>query len=192
MRLGLMGLSDKRHVVYSLIRVLGNLGRTIFLTQNQQYLMLSPDHLNEFEISDVHVLVYEGDVDDLEDGYELHSYEYVIYDIWKQMPQSLDCGMIFDSREFYIYDLEDRNLDSITVFSVDGTKKDEQLPHEKAIKIPPASLIEPTLQTMFNTQTLTPIKNSTFITSMTHVIKEVTGLSSGQISSRLKKGDLKV
>lgn len=189
---GLLGLGDKRHIVYTLIRVLGGLGRTIFLTPNKQYLMLSQDHLLDFEINDVQVVVYECDIEDLHEEYGLSTYEYVIYDILKDFPADLDVALMLDSREHYMYDMEDRELDMIPLFTAVPVKKDDMFTNEKIVKVPPASLVEPQLQKMFTDRVLLPIKGGPFFSAMLPLVINMTGLTSSQISPRMKKKELKV
>ncbi len=191
LNIGLLGFSDKRHIVYTLMRVLSGLGRTVFFTQNKQYLMLSEEHLSDFEINDIHVVIFNCDIGDLEDEYDIDSYEYIIYDIFNELPLKLDVAVLLDSHKFYAFNLEDLDLDDIPVFTACPVEKIELLPQEKLIKIPPASSVEDILQLMFQKRELIPIKRGKFLKEMTTIISSITGLSSSYINQQLKKEVLK-
>ena len=192
MKIGLMGLGDKRHIVYTLIRVLSNLGRTVIFTPNSQYLMLSEEYLPEFEICDAQMAIYNCDIDDLCKEYDLDAYSYVVYDIQREIPFDLDIGMILDSRDYYVAELKDRELDDVQLFSVQNCVKSELLTQEVTIKLPTASKIEKVLYKMFDERRLLPVTNSDFIRGMTPFMTQITELSAGQISASLKKGVMEV
>jgi hypothetical protein len=150
--------------------------------------MLSPDHVPEFEICDVQVVVYDCDADDLHDEYELGTFEYVIYDILKDVPPKLESVMMLDCREYYLYDLEDNGLEGIPIFTAIPVEKSQLLAQETVIKIPPASMVEPQLQKMFQDRILHPVKSAPFIKGMAPVLAMITGLSASQMTLKLKKG----
>ena len=191
LNIGLLGFSDKRHIVYTLMRVLSGLGRTAFFTPNKQYLMLSEEHLSDFEINDIHVVVFNCDIEDLGEEYDIGSYEYIIYDIYDELPLKLDDAVLFDSHEFYAFNLEDLNIDDIPIFTACSVEKIDLLPQEKLIKIPPASFVEDTLQLMFQNRELIPIKKGKFLKEMTAIVSSITGLQSSYINQQLKKEVLK-
>jgi hypothetical protein len=192
MTTGLMGFSDKRHIIYSLVRVLGGLGKTVILTPNPQYLQLSEGMASEFDLHDVRLVVYTGDVEALDAEYELHSYEYVIYDVIDDVPFKLDIALIMDDRSLYVEALENRDLSEIPVLSLISSPKSEMLSKEKVVKLPPASLMEPQLQELFSTRVLKPVQTSTFNDGMTSIVAQITGLSRGTVAGRLKKGVITV
>lgn len=192
MNIGLLGFSDKRHIVYTLIRVLGGFGRMIFFTQNKQYLMLSEEHLTEFEINDVQIVIFSGDIDELSDEYELGSYEYVIYDVQDELPLHLDTVLLMDSHDYYAFDLEDRGMDDIPIFCSDNVEKIDLMPKEKQIVIPPASMVEDGLQAMFQTRTLLPVKNRVFLKAMTVFIASIAELQESFVLAQLKKEVMEV
>jgi hypothetical protein len=127
----------------------------------------------------------------LEDEYDIDSYEYIIYDIFNELPLKLDVAVLLDSHEFYAFNLEDLDLDDIPVFTACPVEKIELLPQEKLIKIPPASSVEDILQLMFQKRELIPIKRGKFLKEMTTIISSITGLSSSYINQQLKKEVLK-
>lgn len=193
MKIGIIGLSDKRHIIYTLVRVLGGLSNTIIFTPNKQYLQMSEDLLTDFELNDVRVVVYDCDIDELdEEEYELSTYEFVVYDILLDVPFGLDVALVMDNRERYLTDLEDRDLDNIPIFSVDAFTAEDAYIEEKHVKIPPASLVETIIQNMYKTRQITPIKNNNFNKGACDLVCSITKLKSGTVMPRLKKGVIDV
>lgn len=189
MKIGIMGLADKRHIVYSLVRVLGGLSSTIIFTPNKQYLQMSEDMVADFELSDIRFVVYDCDIDELDpDDYELDNYEFVIYDILTDMPFQMDVGVIMDNRERFIQELEDRGLEDIPLFTCEVVDAANLLVNEKKVIIPPASYVEDVIQNMYVTKMLMPFKSAPFNKSMTALVTEITNLRAPVVQQKLKKG----
>lgn len=146
MKIGIIGLSDKRHIIYTLVRILGGLSTTVIFTPNKQYLYMSEDMMQDFELNDIRIVVYDCDIDEItEEEFELSTYEFIIYDILTYIPNELDVALILDNREKYIESLEDNGLEDISIFTAEGFSSSDALFDEKQIKVPHASLIEPAL-----------------------------------------------
>lgn len=189
MKIGLLGLADKRHIVYSLVRVLGELSSTIIFTSNKQYLQMSPDLITDFELNDIRFVVYDCDIDEIDaEEYDLDNYEFVVYDILTEMPFSLDVAVIMDNRDEFILQLEDRELQGIPIFTCEHFEKGDALDCERAITIPPASYVEDAIQTMYRTKQLLPFKSGAFNKGMTSLVSEITKLRTNVVQQKLKKG----
>lgn len=190
MRIGIIGLSDKRHVIYTLIRVLGGLSSTVVFTPNKQYLYMSEDFVNDFELNDIRMVVCDDDdLDSLdEEEFDFEGFEYIVYDILTEIPSKLDVAVIMDHRDKYTSELENLELEDIPIYSIGEFSAADAFSSEKKIKLTPASAVEPVLQEMYKTRQIKPFKNSGFNKSMCTLVCEVTGLPSRVVLSRINKG----
>lgn len=187
MKITILGHSDKRHIIYTMLRMLKYSGRVCLITNNPQYRQLSIDFEDDFLISDVQVLIAE-DPDEVADYHELDGYDYIIYDCLLSIPEEMDVVIIMDHVKTYETFMDEHDIPDIPTY----VPKDAEVGKGNYTKVPfiPASLVEPQLRAIENSYKLLPINNSTHNKCMSSLLSGITKIPAAKLMATLKqKGD---
>lgn len=106
---GICGFGDKRAWIFSFISTLGQIEKTMFITNNPMYKQLSESYTSEFEIAGIKIVVISGDYTSLNSYIDTYGYEFIIYDCIDNTPEYLDYILVLDNLDFYREQLPDDN-----------------------------------------------------------------------------------
>ena len=187
MNIVIFGHSDKRHLIYSMVRMLKFTGRVCLITNNPVYRQLSMDFEEMFTISDVQVIV-EDDPDSVEEYHDLSLYDYIIYDCLLSMPQKLDVAIILDHFQVYEQFMDENEIPEIPTFVPKNAKVTNNT--YKRFVLVPASTLEPQLQKIEESYKFLPILNSAHNKSVATLLETITHIPKSKLLATLKqKGD---
>ena len=117
MNICLLGFTDKRPVIYSLLKVLGQVGRSIFITPNLQYSQLSENYEQDFEMMGVRIVCEPISFGEILAELELEEYNYIIFDCIVEIPENPNIILIQDNLEYYRDLLESEDEETYQVFT---------------------------------------------------------------------------
>lgn len=183
MNIAIMGFRDKRHIFYSLLKILSNIGRVAFITPNPCYKQLSEDFSSEFEIEDTDILIVENlyDVDTMLD---LENYDFVIWDCLTELPEKIELLLMIDHPDMYRAAINE--LDSKPKYQFIA-KGENALKNEKIISIIKASSVEEILTKVEKDRVWYPITGFVHNKSMSELLCSSTGINKNKLLSYLKR-----
>lgn len=184
MTLCILGHSDKRHIIYTTLRMLQFVGRVCFITSNPCYRQLSPDFDEEFEFGDIHVICNE-DISYIETETDLSAYDFVVCDCLLSMPSTMDLAIILDHVPFYEEQLDMNDIPDIPTFIPKGAKS--FMGKAREVQFVPASVMEKDLKVIETELKLLPINNSTHNKYMSSILEQATRISKAKLLNTLKK-----
>lgn len=185
MDIAVMGFRDKRHIMYSMLKILSPMGRTAFITTNPCYRQLSEDFSAEFEIGDTDFLVLSESLYGAADILDIESYDFVIWDAVTEVPEKIDLSIIIDHEDLYrqaIDELSEKPKFKY-VENKASAKKDE-----KAAVFVKASAVEDILTKIETDREFYPITSYTHNKTMGEMLSMAMGIEKSKIISYLKKG----
>lgn len=185
MNIVIMGFRDKRHIIYSILKILSPVGRTVFITTNPCYRQLSEDYSPEFEIGDTDVLVLNESLYSACEILELEVYDYLIWDAVVEVPENVDLSIMTDHEELYRSELEELNIKPKFKFIENKTaaKKDE-----KTVTFVKASAVEEILTKIETDRIFYPITSYAHNKTMSEILSAATGMEKSKLTAYLKKG----
>lgn len=82
MRIALVGAGNKKPIVYGMLRLLSELGDTVFITGNPQYLAGSDDGEAKYYIGNASIVVTQQSIDNVfqDADWDANTYDTIIYD----------------------------------------------------------------------------------------------------------------
>lgn len=88
MKINVIGLTDKRPVIYSLIKVLQYYGDVLFITENRRYRRLLEDQILLGNFGNCLVSITDASPDEVweEIGYNESDFDFIIYDTGNRVP----------------------------------------------------------------------------------------------------------
>ncbi|MBR1736818.1 MAG: hypothetical protein IJ736_07360 [Firmicutes bacterium] len=187
MNIAVMGFKDKRHIMYSLLKILSPAGRTAFITTNPCYRQLSEDFSSEFEIGDTDFLVLSDSLYSAEEYLDIGSYDFVIYDAIVEVPERIEVSVITDHEELYRQAIDE--MDKKPTFKFIESKNAKK--DEKSISFIKASTVEDILEKIENDREFYPITSYFHNKAMAELLSRATGMDKGKIIAYLKKGSKK-
>jgi hypothetical protein len=188
MILCVFGHSDKRHIIYTMLRMLQFMGRVCFITSNPCYRQLSPDFDDEFEFGDIHV-IYDEDISYVESEHDLTSYDFVVCDCLLSMPSTIDLAIIMDHVPFYEEQLDINDIPDIPTFIPKG--ETSFMNKTQGVQFVPASVMEKDLKLIESELKLLPINNSAHNRYMSAILEKATHIPKAKLLTTLKqKGEL--
>lgn|GEM_PF-2774209 len=101
MNICLLGFTDKRPVIYSLLKVLGQVGRTLLVSPNLQFSQLSEDYEQDFEVMGVHVICEPISFGEILAEVDLEEFNYIVFDCIVELPEKIDVALIQDNLDYY-------------------------------------------------------------------------------------------
>lgn len=101
MNICLLGFSDKRPVIYSLLKVLGQVGRTLLVSPNLQFSQLSEEYEQDFEVMGVRVICEPISFGEILAEIDLEEFNYVVFDCIVEVPEKIDIALIQDNLNYY-------------------------------------------------------------------------------------------
>lgn len=187
MHIAIFGHSDKRHIIYTMLRMLKFSGRVCLVTNNPVYKQLSMDFEESFTISDVQVVV-DQDPDEVDEYHDLSQYDFVIYDCLLSIPSKIDVVVILDHYVIYEQYLDENEIPEVPTFIPKSSPLTN--PNYTRLTIPPASLVEADLTAIEESYKLLPIKNNTHSKAMASILSTITKIPASKLLATLKqKGD---
>lgn len=93
MIIGLVGYTDKRPVIYPLLKILQTAGESCFITRDRRYLRLTENHENLGHYQNIMIVVTDEPSDQMWENLELNpsAFDHVVYDIsCDDLPEKLD------------------------------------------------------------------------------------------------------
>ncbi len=158
MRIGVLGFTDKRPILYPLMKLLQATGDVIVITDNRHLKRLIPDYASIGHIANIMMVISDASPDevwdemDLEDG----NYDHVIYDLRDNLDEAI---------EFYIHvkgsDFEDGEEDFLEC--IDDYKRiklmydGKQDKNKETYNIPISLKLISTLEILENKKLLLPM-----------------------------------
>lgn len=185
MNIAIMGFRDKRHIIYSILKILTLLGRTAFITTNPCYKQLSEDYSSEFEIDDTDILILTENLYDAEDILELENYDFIIWDSITEIPEELTLSIIVDHPELYRTAFTELNVKPKLQYVAKEIKAQKG---ENAISFIKASEVEGILSKIETNKKWYPITGFTHNKSISEILSSATGISKSEIIHCLKDG----
>lgn len=101
MNICLLGFTDKRPVIYSLLKVLGQVGRTLLISPNLQFSQLSEDYEQDFEVMGVRIICEPISFGEILMEIDLEEYNYIVFDCIVELPEMIDVALIQDNLNYY-------------------------------------------------------------------------------------------
>lgn len=183
--IALCGFRDKRHIVYSMLKLLSNIGRTVFITTNPCYIQLSKEFVSEFEIDDISFYVLCEGLESASDYIDLEGYDFYIWDCLVETPNNIDMAIIVDHSELYREAFKELEKKPANIYIVKGeqAKKDEI-----SISLIKASVVEDTLTQIETELIWFPIPNNAHNKTLANVLSKAIGISQGKLLENLRKG----
>ncbi len=181
MVISVYGFSDKRPIIYSCLKLLGSLGRTLFVTNNPQYIQLSENFERDFSIDDISILIPTESINDIDENFE--DYDYVLLDLIAEVVENQDIAIIIDHVDNYKTWLEEFEKPPI-YYIQKGNKLDKT---DKVAKFIYASSVESTLSRIEKDKLFYPISNGTHNKTLASILNEITGIKTAELLKYLKK-----
>lgn len=116
MNICLLGFTDKRPVVYSLLKVLGQVGRTLFVSPNLQFTQLSEEYEQDFEVMGVRIICEPVSFGEILAEVDEEEYNYIIFDCIVEVPEMIDVALIQDNLDYYRELLEGTDEETYLLF----------------------------------------------------------------------------
>jgi hypothetical protein len=156
MLIGVYGSTDKRPVIYALIKLLQANGDVALLSNNRQYLRLLAHGETQGHMANVMISVSDASPDEIfeEVGYTVEDFDHIIFDIQDTIPDNLT--LIINVKSFNPSEEEQsllELLDSYTTVKViyDGRRE------RNTINIAPVFKVWKTIEQIETYQILAPI-----------------------------------
>lgn len=180
--IGIFGFRDKRHIIYSILKILGDVGRTIFITQNPCYIQLSENFSMEFEINDIDVIVSKDSFLDIYELIELDEYDFCIWDCITEIPTKVNLAVLADHGSIYREAFEELIEKPCNIFAVKEEVKKNEIP----IVFIKASSVEDVLTKIEKDRILYSIPNNVHNKSISSMLSKATGISQRKLLETLK------
>ena len=184
MNICLLGFTDKRPVFYSLLKALGQVGRTLFITPNLQYSQLSESYEQDFEVMGARIICEPISFGEILAEIEQEEYNYIVYDCLVEIPEKVDIALIHDNLEYYRDLLEGIDEETYRIFI------NKALTAEKAntYSMVPAALLEKTCRQIEQTKLPCPFPSSDHNKMISLLLGQILKMPPASIIKYLKRG----
>ena len=184
MNICLLGFTDKRPIIYSLLKVLGQVGRTLLISPNMQFSQLSEDYVQDFEVMGVRVICEPISFGEILAEIDLEEFNYIIFDCIVELPEKVDIVLIQDNLDYYRDLLEATDEEAYLLFI------NKALTSEKGnvYTIVPAAMLEKTCAQIESNKLPYPFPSSAHNKMMAALLGKILQMPPLNILKYLKKG----
>jgi len=180
----LLGFTDKRPVIYSLLKVLGQVGRTLLVTPNLQYSQLSEHYEQDFEAMGVRVICEPISFGEILAELEQDEYNYTVFDCLVEVPEKVDIALIQDNLEYYQDLLDGTDGDTYRLFINKALTAEKKDTYEMA----PAAQLEKTCRLIEEKKLPYPFTSSVHNKVMSALLGQILQIPPQSIMKYLKRG----
>jgi hypothetical protein len=180
----LLGFTDKRPAIYSLIKVLGQVGRTLLISPNIQFTQLSEEYEQNFEVMGVHIICEPISFGEILSEIDIEEFNYIIFDCMVEVPEMIDVALIQDNLEYYRELLDGTDEDAFKLFI------NKELTAEKGntYAMVSAATLESTCRKIENAKLPYPFPSSGHNKLMSALLSQILQMPQQNILKFLKKG----
>ena len=188
MKIVVYGYSNKQHIFYSLFKILGSIGRVLFITTNPQYCQFSDDCVStEFELGNISFYITTESIYDV--VYNESEYDFIIIDAMTEVldKDEHDIAILYDHTNLYreTIDMFSDDVNSPDIYVQVGTGDIDAT--DKIVDFAPAYMFAETIQRIEKDRIFYPIYNRKHIKTIATILKTITGCSVSEIKKYLKK-----
>jgi len=196
-KIAVYGFSDKRHIFYSLFKILGSIGRVLFITKNPQYLLFTEDFQEtEFDVDTIRFKIVNEPISEIfiEETDEINdifkSYDFVIMDIINDYisQDNQEIAIIVDHLEDYremIFDTFNDDGERPLVFANKYSGIVSKI--ETGVNLEYASFVADDINRIETDRLFYPISNNKHIRVMATILREINHCSLSDLKRYLKK-----
>ncbi|MDX8360761.1 hypothetical protein [Cytobacillus sp. IB215316] len=159
MIIGVCGYTDKRPIIYPLLKLLQSTGDVVLISNNRHYKRLLEDKSNLGHMSNILISISDSSPDEIfeEIGYDSDDFDHIIFDIQESLPDYVDLMLYVKSFE---PDEEELSfLDLIDKYETVKITFDRQ-PEKGAINVSPDIGIWETIEIIEHNLVLEPIPSN--------------------------------
>jgi hypothetical protein len=184
--IGVVGFTDKRPVIYTLIKLLESMGDVILISDDRHFRRLLKDHSTLGYFNNVLVAVTDMSSDEVfsEIGYNVSDFDHVLIDVRDMIPAEADLfiyveGSSIDDEEMEILSC----IDEYVTVKVCYEGKDKT-----CINLVPSSEVFKAVESIEAHRLLVPIPAKEFVKGISELLSEKLNMSSKDISTLLTRG----
>jgi hypothetical protein len=184
MNICLLGFTDKRPVIYSFLKVLGQAGRTLLISPNLQYSQLSEHYEQDFEVMGVRVVCEPISFGEILSELETEEYNYIVFDCLVEVPEKIDIALIQDNLEYYRELLDGTDEETYKLF----INKSITTEKTNTFIMVPAATVEKTCQQIEKLKQPYPFASSAHNKMMSSLLGQILQMPPANILKYLKRG----
>ena len=184
MNICLLGFTDKRPVIYSLLKVLGQVGRTLFISPNLQFSQLAEHYEQDFEIMGARVVCEPISFGEILSGLDIEEYNYIIFDCLVEVPEKIDIAIIHDNLDYYRDLLDGTDEETFRLFINKSLTKEKV----NTFVMIPAAAVEKTCQQIENIKLPFPFASWAHNKMMSLLLGQILQMPPANAMKYLKRG----